>query len=153
LLSLSVIDFRTYIIPPGINYFIGIIGVINLVYRIIRFGFYGANISLYIGGFFAVSAPLLIILLVSEHIFHKDAIGGGDIKLMAAAGLLIGWKKILLAMFLGCLIGSIVHTARMKIAKADRVLALGPYLSAGIFLATLWGEKMINWYFSFFPKK
>jgi len=153
LLSLSIIDFRTFIIPPGINYFIGVLGVINIVYRILRFGFYGANISLYIGGFFAVSVPLLIILLISEHVFGREAIGGGDIKLMAVAGLLIGWKKILLALVLGCLLGSIIHTARMKIAKADRVLAFGPYLAMGIFISALWGEKIINWYFGFFPKK
>ena len=53
LLSLSVIDFRTYIIPPGFNYFIASLGVINVVYRIVRYGFYRANVSLYIGGFFA----------------------------------------------------------------------------------------------------
>jgi leader peptidase (prepilin peptidase)/N-methyltransferase len=40
----------------------------------------------------------------------------------------------------------------MKISKAERVLAMGPYLSLGIMLAVLWGDKMINWYWSLFPK-
>jgi len=99
LIALSVIDFRTYIIPPGINYFIASLGLINIVYRLLRYYFLAdekyrtfsdVDLSLYVIGFFAVSVPLLIIYLVSG----GRAIGGGDIKLMAAAGLLIGWKKL-----------------------------------------------------------
>ena len=64
-------------------------------------------------------------------------IGGGDMKLMAVAGLLLGWKLVVLAFILGCLIGAPVHLLRMKISGADRVLAMGPYLSIGIFIAAL----------------
>jgi leader peptidase (prepilin peptidase)/N-methyltransferase len=38
----------------------------------------------------------------------------------------------------------------MKVSKADKVLAMGPYLSAGIMLSVLFGDKLINWYLSFF---
>ena len=157
LLALSVIDFRTYIIPPGFNYFIGVLGVINIIYRVIRYYFLvdsqyrvfsDVQIPLYLMGFFAVSVPLLVIYVASD----GRAIGGGDIKLMAVAGLLIGWKKIVLALFVGCLVGSIIHVARMKISKAEHVLAMGPYLSVGIMLAALWGEPIINWYLGFFKK-
>ena len=34
----------------------------------------------------------------------------------------------------------------MKISKAKHMLAMGPYLSIGIFIAALWGNKMIDWY-------
>ncbi|MBP3238308.1 MAG: prepilin peptidase [Lachnospiraceae bacterium] len=157
LIALSVIDFRTYIIPPGINYFILSLGLINVIYRLLRYYFLAdknfrtfsnVNISLYVIGFFAVSVPLLLIYIISG----GRAIGGGDIKLMAAAGLLIGWKKIVLALFIGCLVGSIIHIARMKISKAEHVLAMGPYLSVGIMVAALWGEPLINWYLGFFKK-
>ena len=157
LIALSVIDFRTYIIPPGINWFILCLGVINMIYRVIRYYlmadkelrvFSDVDLSLYIIGFFAVSIPLLLIYVISD----GRAIGGGDIKLMAAAGLLIGWKKIVLALFIGCLVGSIIHIARMKISKAEHVLAMGPYLSVGIMVAALWGEPLINWYLGFLKK-
>ena len=157
LLALSVIDFRTYLIPPGFNVFISCLGVINIVYRILRYyvfadkelrRFADVNLSLYVIGFFAVSVPLLLIYVISD----GRAIGGGDIKLMAAAGLLIGWKEIILALFIGCLVGSVIHIARMKISKAEHVLAMGPYLSVGIMFAALWGEPIINWYLGFFKK-
>ena len=65
---------------------------------------------------------------------------------MAVAGLLLGWKTIILAFVLGCILGSVIHIIRMKVAGAQKVLAMGPYLAAGIWIAGLYGQQMINWY-------
>jgi leader peptidase (prepilin peptidase)/N-methyltransferase len=65
---------------------------------------------------------------------------------MAATGLLLGWKRNLLGFLLGCILGSVIHLIRMKVSKADRVLAMGPYLSMGVAIAALWGSEMIDWY-------
>lgn len=144
LLSLSVIDFRTYTIPFGFNVFIFLLGGINLGYRVIWTE--QPDIWLFILGFFAVSSITGAIYLFSG----GRAIGGGDVKLMAAAGFLIGWKLILLAFVLGCILGAVIHSIRMKVSGAERVLAMGPYLSAGIFLAVLWGEPFLRWYMGIF---
>lgn len=135
LIVLSVIDWRTYEIPFGINVYIFVLGVLHVLidYR---------NWSEYVIGFFCVSLFLELLLLLSK----GRAIGGGDVKLMAAAGLLIGWKYIILAFFLGCIIGSVIHIIRMKLSDAESMLAMGPYLAAGIFISALWGEKMISAY-------
>ena len=138
LLALSVIDFRTYEIPFGFNVFIAVLGLI-------RIGLTLDNWLDFVIGFFAVSVVLEIILLVSG----GRAIGGGDVKLMAAAGLLLGWKLIILAFFIGCILGSVIHIIRMKVSQAEHVLAMGPYLSAGVLIAALWGNQFIDWYFGF----
>ena len=65
---------------------------------------------------------------------------------MAAAGLLLGWKLIILAFVLGCILGSVIHLIRMKVSKEDHVLAMGPYLAIGIMIAALWGNTFIQWY-------
>lgn len=135
LLVLSVVDERTGEIPFGINVFITVLGVIQVILDWGNLWDYGI-------GFLAVSVVLEIILLVSG----GKAIGGGDVKLMAAAGLLLGWQRIVLAFFLGCIIGSIIHIARMKLAGAQRILAMGPYLSVGILISALWGEQIIQGY-------
>lgn len=135
LLVLSVIDFRTYEIPIGINIFILALGLIMSAYH------YNDWLN-HVIGFFAVSIPLYIIILATK----GRGIGGGDMKLMAVAGLMIGWKLIILAFALGCIIGAPIHILRMKIAKADRVLAMGPYLSIGIMIAALWGNDLIGLY-------
>ena len=135
LLALSVIDFRTYEIPVGFNYFILILGLVRLVTDYV-------NWSNYVIGFLAVSTFLFIIIIVSK----GRAMGGGDMKLMATCGLLIGWKLIILAFLLGCILGSIIHIIRMRVSGEDHVLAMGPYLSMGVALAVLFGNQWINWY-------
>ena len=96
----------------------------------------------YVIGFLSVSVVLAILYYASK----GRAIGGGDVKLMAVCGLVLGWKLVLLAFFLGCILGSVIHIIRMKAFGADRVLAMGPYLSLGVLLAVLWGNTMIQWY-------
>ena len=136
LITLSVIDFRTYEIPFGINLFILALGLIKIAldYR---------NFLDYLIGFISVSGFLYLLFVLTK----GRGIGGGDIKLMAVSGLMLGWKCNVLAFALGCIIGSVIHIIRMKVSKEDHVLALGPYLSVGIMIAALWGETLIQWYF------
>lgn len=137
LLVLSIIDWRTYEIPFGINVFLFVLGVAKTILD-------RGNLTEHLIGMICVSGLLGILYLLTG----GRAIGGGDIKLMFACGLILGWKLILLAFFLGCIIGSVVHIIRMSVKKAGRMLAMGPYLSAGILLAALWGNAWINWYLS-----
>lgn len=135
LIVLSVIDWRTFEIPIGCNIFITVLGIIRLLTDL-------AHWRTYVLGFFAVSVFLYIIYLATR----GRGIGGGDIKLMAAAGLLVGWKNILLSLLIGSVVGSVVHLLRMKIQKKEHVLAMGPYLAVGIFTAMLYGSDIIRWY-------
>ena len=96
----------------------------------------------YLIGFFLVSGVLAVLYYASK----GRAIGGGDVKLMAVCGLMLGWKLILLAFSLGCILGAVIHVIRMKVSGEKHVLALGPYLSAGVFIAMLWGDILIRWY-------
>ena len=137
LLTLSLIDWRTYEIPPGINAFLFILGVTAAVLD-------RGNLLSHLAGMVCVSVFLGILYLISR----GRAIGGGDIKLMFACGLILGWKQIILAFLLGCIIGSVIHLIRIRVQGEGHVLAMGPYLSAGIFLAALWGNAWISWYIS-----
>lgn len=135
LIVITVIDWRTFEIPLGCNIFILCLGVVQVLFDL-------PHISSYVIGFFAISVFLYLIYFFSK----GRAIGGGDIKLMAAAGLLLGWQNIILAMFLGSVFGSVIHIARMKISGKNHVLAFGPYLSAGILVAALYGNEIIKLY-------
>lgn len=137
LLALSMIDFKTYEIPVGFNIFIGTLGIVRVITDYL-------NWPLYLIGMVAVSGVLYLLYIVSK----GRAIGGGDIKLMAACGLLLGWKLIIFAFFFGCIVGAVIHVIRMKVSGEDRVLAMGPYLSLGVMVAALWGDWLITWYFN-----
>ncbi len=139
LIVISVIDWRTYEIPFGCNIIIGILGIVRVLLNLTHW--YD-----YVIGFFVVSGLFLLIYWITK----GRGIGGGDIKLMAAAGLLLGWQNILLALMIGSIAGSIIHLSLMKIRGKDRVLAFGPYLAFGIFISMLYGNEIITWYLSMF---
>lgn len=135
LLALSLIDFKTYEIPVGFQYVILVLAVCQTILD-------RANWLEHVIGFFAVSVVLYLIYIISK----GAAIGGGDVKLMAVCGLFIGWKLIIFAFLLGCIVGSVVHIIRMKLSGESHVLAMGPYLSIGVFVAALWGNQILTWY-------
>lgn len=89
LIVIAVIDERTYQIPVSQNLFLGLLGILMTVYdfRHILSHIIGAVIvSLFLYGLYYFSSG--------------KAIGGGDIKLMAYAGLLLGAKTLFLHLFL-----------------------------------------------------
>ena len=135
--TLILIDWRTDEIPFGINVFLFILGVAATILD-------RGELLSHLIGMVCVSGFLGILYLITR----GRAIGGGDIKLMLACGLILGWQQIILAFFLGCIIGSVIHLIRIRIHGEGHVLAMGPYLSAGIFLAALWGKAWISWYLS-----
>lgn len=139
LLVLSVIDFRTYEIPFGINVFIALLGGVRLVTD-------RENWLLYVLGAVLVSGIFYIVYLVTG----GRGMGGGDIKLMAAAGLLLGAPKVFLAMLIGCAVAVVVHPIRMKLSGEDHRLAFGPYLAMGLFLSAVAGDPVIGWYLGLF---
>ncbi len=144
LIVIAVIDWRTYEIPFGLNVFIAVLGVAVIVCKLANDDFTGIIDNLI--GAVSVSGFLLLLYLVTK----GRGIGGGDIKLMAAAGLFLGWKSTILAFVIGCIAGSVIHLIRMKLSDEDHVLAFGPYLAFGIFVAGLWGERIVGAYLSTF---
>lgn len=137
---ISVIDWRTYEIPFGLNIAIFVLAVVRVALKPDEW-------LSHLTGFVAVSGFMALCLIIGRLIKGVDAFGGGDIKLMAAAGLFAGWKCVILAFLIGCVLGAIIHTIRMKVTDADRVLAFGPYLCAGLFISILFGNNIIDWYF------
>ena len=135
LVSLSVVDWNTRYIPFEWNVIIFLCGLIRIFADF-------SNWLEYVIGLFAVSGFLFLVDRISVPLLKKrysgmdmeidHAIGDGDIKLMAATGLLIGWKLNLLALAIGCIAGSVIHLGLMMIKKGERQLALGPYLSLGV---------------------
>ena len=138
LIIITVVDFAIYEIPVEMNW--AILGL-GIFYSIVDWD----NIISHIIGFFVISAPIYVLIQVTD----GKAMGGGDCKLMATAGLLMGWKLTLLSFFLGCILGSVIHLIRIKVSNEDHSLAFGPYLALGIYLSLLFGNDMIGWYLSF----
>lgn len=96
-------------------------------------------------GALVIALPMFLLAL-----FIEGAFGGGDIKLMAVSGFLLGWKAVTVAMFIGLLTGGsyvICRMFRKKLNKGDQI-AFGPFLALGLLTALFYGDAMADWYLS-----
>lgn len=139
LIYVAAVDWKTQYIPVECNILIFIFGLIRLA----------LSPELWLEqiiGLLSVSLILCLVDLIGRKITGGSVMGGGDIKLMAAAGFLLGWKLNIVAFMMGCVLGSVIHLSIMKIGKGEHRLAFGPYLSMGIYIAMICGEQLMSWY-------
>lgn len=137
LIAISIVDIKTMEIPNGFVISVLICGIISIGV------FPEIGIPDRIIGFFCVSLPLTIITLAVP-----GAFGGGDIKLMAAVGVFLGWRMNLVSLLLGILFGGLYGIYLLAGKKKDRKdhFAFGPFLCIGIVIAMFAGEALIRWY-------
>ena len=98
-------------------------------------------------GIFIISVPMLILAVVIP-----GAFGGGDIKLMAACGILLGVKLEVISTFIAIMLGGIYGAILLISKKKGRKehFAFGPFLCIGMVIAILWGEVLLNWYLTLY---
>jgi leader peptidase (prepilin peptidase) / N-methyltransferase len=143
LIPITVIDFRHYIIPDSITLStLALAAVISFLP--------GTPTPLNcLFGILAGGGTLYAIGWIGAVLFKKgEAMGGGDIKMMAAAGALWGPKVAFLGMLLGAFTGSFYGIAVMISRKlnSEHQIPFGPFLGAGIWAGILFGDAIINWY-------
>ncbi|WP_449620067.1 prepilin peptidase [Robertmurraya sp. Marseille-Q9965] len=91
-------------------------------------------------------ALLLLIAVIS-----KGGMGGGDIKLFAVVGFVVGTKVLLLSFFLATLLGAVVGGIGLllKIVKKGKPIPFGPFIAAGTLLAYYFYEEIISLYLQY----
>lgn len=139
------VDADTQEIPPVLNVLIFLLGLLSIV------TLPGPTLLERAVGMFAISLPLYLIVLVIP-----DGFGGGDIKMMFAAGFLLGWKGIVFAFFIGLIMGG-GYGAFLLISKQKgrkEHFALGPFLSVGVAISAYAGigAMFVNQYISYVKK-
>lgn len=141
LIAISMIDFDTMTIPDGL--------VIAMIPLAIYMAFMQSDVSFIssVIGFFAVSVPMLLLNQVIP-----DSFGGGDVKLIAVCGFMLGWENTLLAMFIAILIGGIYAVYLLVSGKSKRGahIAFGPYICLGVYISMLYGNEIIKLYLGMF---
>jgi len=75
--------------------------------------------------------------------------GGGDIKLLAMIGALIGWKGVLFTIFVSSAVGTVAGIVMMITTKQKGKLAVpfGPFLSIGTMVYIFFGNEILLWYY------
>lgn len=79
-------------------------------------------------------------------LFKKEAMGGGDVKLMAMIGSFLGWKLVLVAFFIAPIFGAAVGLF-LKMKEGRETIAYGPYLSLAAIVAMFFGNNLLRFLF------
>lgn len=138
LLYIIVIDLKYMIIPDKLNLSLVILGIIMLIYS--------SNKYYYIIGAMIGFLVFLIIAVLT------DAMGGGDIKLMTALGLIFGIKGVMFITIFSFITGAIISVLLLllKIKNRNDKIPFGPFISLSAMLYMCKGEEIISWYLGLF---
>ena len=134
-------DINAGIVPDLAVILIAVLGVIQFI---VVEGFTVPGLISRLIGLVCISVPMLVVSLLM-----KGAFGGGDIKLMAAAGLYLGWKLTVAGAFIGLFISGLygIYLLILKKAGKKSTIKLAPFLAFGLSLAALFGEVLIILFF------
>jgi leader peptidase (prepilin peptidase)/N-methyltransferase len=99
-------------------------------------------------GALAGAGFLYLVLFYGGVVFGQEAMGEGDLNLIALIGAFLGWRGVIVSILVGCLTGSAVGLALIGLQRLKRRehIPFGPFLALGAVVALFWGEQLIGWY-------
>ncbi|MBU1144057.1 MAG: prepilin peptidase [Firmicutes bacterium] len=130
---------RKYMIVLDRIWMIGIIPLI--IIRIIQGEFLSYLISSAV-----LFSILFIIAYLSQKVYKKDTLGGGDVKLFIFIGFILTIGQGLLALFMTSLFGFIYGIIKLRTKHQE--FPLVPFIFIGVMISYLYGQDIINWYLS-----
>lgn len=144
LLTVTFIDIDHRIIPdvitlPGIPiFFLAGLALPDLTIK-------DSLIGILVGG-----GSLLLVAYGYSLLTKKEGMGGGDIKLLAMMGAVIGWKGVLFTIFVSSLVGTLSGMAIMVYTRKNMKLKVpfGPFLAIGSITYIFFGPQLTTWYFN-----
>lgn len=145
LIVASFIDFEFQIIPDEISLGGLVIGLaLSLALPALhgtdsRFlAFRSSIVGMAVGGGLLYGTGLL-----GDVVFRKESMGGGDIKLLAMAGSILGWKLVALTFFLAPML-ALIPGLFVLLLKKSHVIPFGPFLSLGLVIALFQGDAILR---------
>ncbi len=147
LIPITIIDLYHQIIPnvisvPGIG--VGLLASFFLP----QMTFFDSLLGVLVGG-----GTLFLVATGYQWLFKREGMGLGDVKLLAMIGGFLGWKSVILTIFLSSLIGSVsgILLMLMRGKNLKYAIPFGPFLSAGAVLSLFYGERITRWYLHLNP--
>ena len=139
LIGIALTDARTYIIPNEFTYGGLVIGLV-----LAAVGGVHPLLLAVLGG--AVGFAILwLVGTLGTWAFKEEAMGGGDIKMMAMVGTFVGWQGVLLTIFLGALAGTAVFLP-LSLLGRKKLVPFGVFLAIGAGVTYVVGPVLIAWY-------
>ena len=139
LLGIALTDARAYIIPDEFTWgglALGLLFALAVGAQALGQALLGAAV-----GF----GLLWLVGAVGGWVLKQEAMGGGDIKMMAMVGAFVGWQGVFLTIFLGSVVGTLVFGPLALVGKKKEV-PFGIFLAMGAVVTFLWGGQLLEWY-------
>lgn len=155
LLVASLTDLDDYLIPNGCIVAAVVIRILYLMACAFLGQDVGPVVRASLVGAVAVTVPLLVLVLIMDHMLGKPSMGGGDLKLFAVAGLYFGWQQGIFLVMVACVLGIAFGLVGRRQgekdgAPADDVPAhafpFGPSIAAAMVITMLCGHQVLGWY-------
>jgi len=138
LLGIAVTDARHYLIPNEFTWGGVILGLVIAL---------GGGAQGFLQALLGVGAGfglLYGVAVVGAWMFKEEAMGGGDIKMMAMVGAFVGWRGVLLTLFGGAVLGLLIFVPITL--KKKRLVPFGVFLAMAAALTFVFGDAVIGWY-------
>jgi leader peptidase (prepilin peptidase)/N-methyltransferase len=137
LISVSVIDLKFGIIPDVLPLFVIIFALLLTMFNPFLEDKYMPNIINSLLGFFCGSIILFLTAVLGKFLYKKETMGGGDIKMMAGVGALIGFDKVILSIFVGFFAGALagIFLICLKKTESKGYIPFAPFLAAGTYIS------------------
>ncbi len=147
LLVISFIDLELKIIPDELSLSGIILGII--VNIITHDGSVINSLQSSLLGILVGGGILWILAEVISRLKKQDALGGGDIKLIAMLGSFLGVKALLVVFLFSSFVGLFYAVLLILTKKMDEdnTIPFGPFLAFGGMIAYFYGERLTDWYF------
>lgn len=139
LIGIALTDAREYIIPNEFTYGGLVIGLV-----LSAAGGLDAVLSALIGAVVGFGI-LWLVGVAGRWAFKEEAMGGGDIKMMAMVGAFVGWQGVLLTIFLGALAGTAIFLPLTLLGR-KKLVPFGVFLAIGAAVTYVIGPSIIEWY-------
>ncbi len=142
LIVVSFIDLKTMEVPVRLSYGTLLSGLL-LSFFVPQHSFKEAVFGASFG------AGIILFIIETYYVFTgKEGMGYGDANIMAVVGAFLGWKKVLLTLFLASLVGAAVGITLILLRRGEREkpIPFGPFIAAGALLSLYFGDRLINWY-------
>lgn len=143
LVLLSIIDLKTFLLP---NIYVAPFALLGILFHISTGFYYLDAETIMIGGLVGYMT-LYLIRFAGNKYYGQDSLGLGDVKLLGAAGLWLGYEGVLFAMTVGAVAGLLHGLAYAVIIKIKTkqpfnirrlVIPAGPGFAVGIILVAGW---------------
>jgi leader peptidase (prepilin peptidase)/N-methyltransferase len=143
MVTITFIDIDHRIIPDRIS-LPGILLCFLAALALPNMGWKAALLGILVGG-----GTLFVVAWGYSLLTGKEGMGGGDIKLLAMIGALLGWQGVVFTIFSASLLGTVVGLGLMVRTRSDMKLAVpfGPFLAAGALAYIFVGPELVAWYF------